>query len=301
MPSFRSAGVSESTWILPSLSALLASPEADGWRLWLGRAERLPQSEFGARQAFADALGNEIATLPWARASASVDLQPEQAERVVAIADPLQTRVEVFDLRLIGVGLGALASTAVAELIAGINQWIADDGLELVVGRQHWYLCGDAGTWSDPGCAPPDSLLGASLADALPKAPRWQRLLNETQMFLNQNPGMQQLRADGATAIDSLWFWGGASVWPSQSRVASIEASEPGFMAIASALKLDGGNNPNAPGLVEGPSTRADAVPSALAQGRLRLYCASGERFALRPRDRYRFWSAPYTEDTHER
>lgn len=285
------------TWLLPSLSVALAGDHGERWRDWLGRARELPQSEFGARQAFADALGVDLPQVPWARACAEAELNADQASRVLALVDPLQTRVEMFNLRLLGVGVAALDPAAVATLIEVLNGWIAEDELQIVAGQQHWYLCGKRESWSDPACLPPDSLLGACLNDSLPAERQWQRLLNETQMFLNQDADLQRRRADGAAAIDSLWFWGGGGLSTTQcDRSTWVDALEFDFRAVATRLGLATSRAPGASAIVEGDGTLPLAIPLALSRGALRLHFASGERFLLRRRDRYRFWSSPYLE-----
>lgn len=280
------------TWLLPGLRAVLNGADGERWRGWLGRAERLEDSAFGARQAWADALGVAPEQLPWARACAAHELDPVAADQVLAIADPLQTRVEMFDLRVLGVGAGQLSADQAAGLLEAINGYLEDEGLRLIASAVRWYLCGDAERWPDAGCLPSDSLLGSSLAGYLPESLPWQRLLNELQVYLKQHQLLQQLKQRGG-GVDSLWFWGGASAAPQSVACSWMVVEEADFRALGEYLGLQDGEYAAGDGIVEGAGANAAAIGSALRRGSLRLHFASGERFALRSRDRWRFWVKP--------
>ncbi len=286
------------TWLLPGLRAVLSSTDGERWRRWLGRAERLDDSAFGARQALADALGVAPEQLPWARACAAQELDPEAAHEVLAIADPLQTRVEMFDLRVLGVGAGQLSADQAAGLLEAINGYLADEGLQLIASAERWYLCGEAERWPDAGCLPSDSLLGSSLAAYLPDSLPWQRLLNELQVYFKQHQLLQQLKQRGSGSVDSLWFWGGASAAPRSVACSWMEVEEADFRALGEHLGLHDGERVAGDGVVEGASANAEGIGTALRRGRLRLHFASGERFALQPRDRWRFWVKPASADS---
>ena len=286
----------QTTWLLPSLRALLRGADAELWRRWLGRASRLPDGTFGARQAFADALGVPLTTLPWARACAAAELAPTEAARVVAIAEPIQTRVEVFNMRVLGSGWGALPDSQRAQLMADLNQYLQAEGLCLVAGAHHWYLCAEDGEWPDPQCLPCDSLLGSSLSEFLPQSLVWQRLLNELQVFLNQHAPLQAAKARGETQADSLWFWGGAASSPAAA-VAWLEAEEFEFQALGSRLSLAAKAAAGGSGICERPFDPLD-VSASLRRGRLRLNFACGARFVLESRDRWRFWAPAWGESS---
>lgn len=286
----------QTTWLLPGFRGLLAGPQAADWRRWLGRAEELPTGEFGARRAFADALGADPRQLPWARATSTAELPPEAASRVLAIADPIQTRVEVFDLRMLGSGSSGLSAALIDQLLRDCNDYLREDGLTLIAGTQRWYLCGERADWPDPATLPTDSLLGSSLAAHLPESPQWQRLLNETQVFLNQYPPLQASRQAGQGSIDSLWYWGGAHAQWRPERIDWLAVEESDLKALGSAYGLGAEASSGGVGVVEGPGTVPKAIADALRRGTLALNFASGERFRLRPRDRWRFWVAPFVE-----
>jgi len=110
-----------------------------------------------------------------------------------------------------------------------------------------------------PECrfTPPWLLAGNSLEHCLPRGPgarAWRRLLNETQVTL------QQLRRDASTPASipgSLWFWGGGVLPDTRSvepRVHRIEAEDPVLRGLADWLDLQ---------------PRDDELPPATRGGRL--------------------------------
>lgn len=89
--------------------------------------------------------------------------------------------------------------------------------------------------------SPPWALAGASLEHGLPEgadAQRWRRLLNETQVLLQQH---RKGAEDPAAIPGSLWFWGGgilpepATINP---RVCRVVADDPVLVGLADWLDL---------------------------------------------------------------
>jgi hypothetical protein len=177
-----------------------------------------------------------------------------------------------------------------------VAELFGECGLRLQAGADgRQYLCGSvSGEIEGPQVEPPDALFGTNLADAMPPTLRWRRLLNEVQICLNQtDPGQSIAQADG------LWFW-------SDARAEIARLPEPGWGEVEDgeiALLLDqlgwsGKAKRGQPGLREGPTARPDAIPTALRNGPLLLCCASGERFVLRPRDRWKIWRTAWAGDS---
>ncbi len=286
-------------WLLPTLPSLLRGADGADWRRWLGRATRLADGGFGPRHALAEALGQPLLELPWVRSQARADLPAALADTAVFRADRIRTRVDGFALRLIGLNDAPLAVDLQRQVGEIVAELFGDSGLRLQAGAEgRQYLCGSlVGELEGPDVAPPDALFGTNLADAMPPTLRWRRLLNELQICLNQTDPGQAGRS--IVQADGLWFWGDA-------RAEIAQLPEPGWSAveddeIALLLDLLGWGAKAEGGLVglrEGPTARPDAIASALGNGPLLLCCASGERFVLRPRDRWRFWRAPWTEAT---
>ncbi|RFF31950.1 hypothetical protein DZC52_02870 [Wenzhouxiangella sediminis] len=109
---------------------------------------------------------------------------------------------------------------------------------------------------------PPWALAGSSLDHAMPEgddARRWRRLLNETQVLLQQH----RRSADDPAAIPgSLWFWGGGSLPEPEKAVARVQrivAGDPVLVGLADWLGLpcrafEEGVEPRPGDLVEWPS-----------------------------------------------
>jgi hypothetical protein len=285
-------------WLLPALPALLRGADGAQWRHWLGRARRLTDSGYGPRHALADALGQPLAQLPWVHAQARADLPQALAETAVVRADRIRSRVDGFALRLTGLNDALLAAPLQQQLTEVVNELCADVGLRLQQapgGRQ--YLCGMPGEDLDgPQTLPPDALLGTDLADALPTALRWRRLLNDVQICLNQSGPNQA--GHGVIQADGYWFWG-------DSRAELTQLVEPGWVqledaeikALTDLLGWKGEPGSATAGLREGPSAQPGGIADALRCGPLLLCYASGERFELRPRDRWRFWASHWKGD----
>lgn len=284
-------------WLLPALPALLRGAEAAEWRRWLGRATRLADGGYGPRHALADALGLPLPQLPWVRAQARADLPDSLADTAVVRADRIRTRVDGFALRLTGLNDAPLTAALQRQIAEAVADVFSDARLRLqpgAGGRQ--YLCGEAPASLDgPQTLPPDALFGTDLADALPPTPRWRRLLNELQICLNQSgPGQA---GHGVLHADGFWFWGDA-------RAELAQLPEPGWRevedqeieALLELLGWRGQPGGKQSGLREGLSAAPAGIAGALRHGPLLLCFASGERYCLRPRDRWRIWCGPWRE-----
>ncbi|MEE4305111.1 MAG: hypothetical protein V2J19_13270 [Wenzhouxiangella sp.] len=121
-----------------------------------------------------------------------------------------------------------------------LSDLLEEEGLALdLTGRGRGYIALD--TSPSSRFAPPWALAGSSLELALPEgddARRWRRLLNETQVLLQQH----RRNADDPGAVPgSLWFWGGgalpepAGITP---RVQRIVAGDPVLVGLADWLEL---------------------------------------------------------------
>lgn len=161
--------------------------------------------------------------------------RPDDADGAWLRADPIGL---VPDLT--AVWLQADESFRSGEWREGVAELLAEEGfsLDLTEGGRG-YLRLD----TPPDCrfAPPWSLAGASLELCLPAGPgarRWRRLLNETQVMLQQ----QRKQSDEPGSIPgSLWFWGGGVLPEASSvrpRVTRILADDPVLRGLADWLGL---------------------------------------------------------------
>ncbi|HSH27081.1 MAG TPA: hypothetical protein VK972_04840 [Wenzhouxiangella sp.] len=121
--------------------------------------------------------------------------------------------------------------------------------------------------------SPPWTLAGASLEHGLPQggdAQRWRRLLNETQVLLQQ---LRKAADDPAAIPGSLWFWGGGSLPDSSAirpRVCRIVADDPVLVGLADWLGL-----PRRPA-----SEEVEPLPGAIVEWPVRFDDAADDNLA---------------------
>lgn len=172
--------------------------------------------------------------LPAAALTRRID-RPDDAQGVWLRADPVGL---VPDLA--AVWLQADASFSTGEWSEALSSLLRDEGLTLELtesGRGYVRLDSPPET----RFMPPWMLAGASLEHGLPEggdARRWRRLLNETQVLLQQ---LRKAADDPAAIPGSLWFWGGGTL-PDPAlirpRVRRIVADDPVLVGLADWLKL---------------------------------------------------------------
>jgi hypothetical protein len=129
-------------------------------------------------------------------------------------ADPVHLRLDrdhllLYDARHLG-----LDQAEADALVALFNAHFAADGLTLeapVPGR--WYLrLADVPRLLT---SPLDAVVGRNIAPFLPvgeDAPRWARLVNETQMLFAQAEANQRREAEGRLPVSGIWPWGGGEL-----------------------------------------------------------------------------------------
>jgi hypothetical protein len=184
-----------------------------------------------------------------------------------------------------------------------------DAGFELSApAPNRWFLRAIA---SDqyPDSPDPEDILGDDLEAHLPggrDAPKWRRLLNESQVVLHNHVVNAARTARGALPANTLWFWGGGRM-PALARDwrASMTTDRvAGALArAAGAVRFEPDALPKVelPALVECWSPVAwtwfcreghAQLSKALGRGADALECEawSGERFRYRAAHRWRFW-----------
>ncbi len=296
--------------LLPPLAVVLrdAPPEL---RSLIARADRLDDAARGRSAAVTRAWSATPATpLPVAPALRDAECS-DAADALWISADPGHARADLAALRLVRSGDLGLTHEEADVLVRELKPLFGDAGFELSAPTpDHWFL---RGLVSDqrPEAPDPEDILGDDLEAHLPAgrdAPKWRRLLNETQIVLHNHPVNAARAARGEVTANTLWFWGGgrrpslARTWRSvlaQDRVVCALAHAAGA-ALVSRETLARADEPV---LVE--CWRPEAwtwlcetghalLPRRIAGGddALELECWSGERFRYRRVHRFRFWRA---------
>ncbi len=188
----------------------------------------------------------------------TLDRQSPQAELATGVtlpAAPLTRRIDRPDdasgawLRADPVGLVPDLAAVWLQADKGFEpgpwkrelaELLAEEGLDLdLTEHGRGYLRLESAP--DAHFQPPWTLAGNSLEHCLPEGPdarRWRRLLNETQVLLQQ---YRQGAEEPASVPGSLWFWGGGALPDPeaiQSRVCRIVADDPILAGLANWLGL---------------------------------------------------------------
>lgn len=224
-------------------------------------------------------------------------------------ADPAWVQPDLNGARLLACGQMQLSMEDAQALARPLKPVFGDAGMILEVSSpDHWHVRLPSGA-PVPSFASPEQALGEDLYEHLPQGAdgrRWRVLLNEVQVLLHQHPLNAERRALGMPPINSLWLWGGGALpdivrtplkgvigddvlldalakragVPVLARNAkTIEAAAPGWLVDLQDLPVE-----------EIATTWWPSVQSLATRLPLQFSFASGERWALRPWHRVRFW-----------
>lgn len=245
----------------------------------------------------------------------------DAANAVWVRADPAYIRPDINGARLLACGDALQLTTQDVEaLLPPLKPLFGDFGFLLDAPvPSRWYLQLPPGA-KVPAFASPDEALGADLFEQMPgsgpdpeaEGRRWRSLLSEAQVLLHNHPRNAERIAAGLAPVNSLWFWG-AGVLPDHVRTAyaAVQSDDEVLAAFARLANVSAGMLParwQATGgntLVDLRHARDLALLQAdwlaplvrdLAAGRLdRLTFdfADGAVYAIRARQRWRFWRRP--------
>ncbi len=225
-------------------------------------------------------------------------------------ADPARVVPDMHGARLMGFGetLG-LDETDAQALLPALQPVFAEHGLQFDAPTPtRWYLrVPEALTL--PVFVAPEAVLGDDLFDHLPAGEpgrRWRALLSETQVVLHTHPWNAQRAAQGRTAINTLWFWGGGvlpdAVRTSHAQIRSRDALLRA-LALAAGVQVDGEQTVDA--LVDLRQLRSmqqlgDEAIAPLLQAvrrgeldQLVLDFEDGAHFVIAAAQRWQFWKKP--------
>lgn len=115
---------------------------------------------------------------------------------------------------------GLISSEEARELIDAVNEQLGSETIQFYPGSGHRHLM----VWVDGKpraiCADPQSLVGRSIADALPSgdgADMLRKLMDASLVILRDHPVNDERRENGQKPANCLWLWGeGRAIpWPS--------------------------------------------------------------------------------------
>ncbi|NND91809.1 MAG: hypothetical protein HKN42_13190 [Granulosicoccus sp.] len=214
------------------------SPEAGGDRLqW---ADGLPPQPWqGQLSVLLGQAQWDGVHLPAAELSVSsqhklrqVDPSPGGQGRVCA--DPIHLRADRDTATLIPGGRLALTDAEADELLSAINTFLHADGLRFSrLAADRWFMSGMDGRALSS--YPPSFLAHRNASAFLPgndETGAWRRLMTELQMLLHAHPVNAERERQGRLPVNSVWFWGGASL---QSAVAVDERQRQSTLVHADA------------------------------------------------------------------
>lgn len=308
-------GAARVTFLLPAAERFGAQRLDDAGALALGRADRLPDGEAGAR---AQLLRHfELLPRRWPIAALSRRMDAGDAAGAAWLrADPAYIRPDINGARLLACGEALKLDDAdVVALLRPLKPLFGDAGFPIdapVPGR--WYL--RLPPQADlPEFTPPSEALGADLFEHLAEGVegrRWRALLNEAQIVLHNHPRNARRIERGLAPVNSLWFWG-AGVLPDHVRsgFAAVIADDESLRALAAAagLRLQPTARrfeaPDADSLIDLRALRdltlfaqdwlAPAL-DAVRAGRLaslQLDLEDGGGYGITPGQRWRIWRRP--------
>jgi hypothetical protein len=264
----------------------------------LGRADRLPRGEAGERAQ----LLRHFDLLPRGWPVAAITRQADARDAAGSAwlrADPAYVRPDLNGARLLALGEGLrLEQADVDAFLPALRPLFGDAGVPLdAPAPARWYLRMPREA-TFPAFAAPDVALGDDMFEHLPEGAegrRWRALLSEAQVVLHNHPRNAERAARGLPPVNSLWFWGGG-VLPDHVRSphGQVRSHDPVLQALADASKSEGEDSVLVDyralaNLDESIPGWLDAVARGDIEG-LVLDFADGTRFAIAPRQRWRFW-----------
>ena len=168
----------------------------------------------GMEEIVARALGYEVATgvpFPFASITHRCESGGETGGWCLR-ADPVHLKADLHSLRLSEPGTLGIEWAEAVQLLAELSTHFSGEPWRLEAWHpERWYLCGTEG---EPGFTSVPPSLAAPLPltpDTVqgPRARYWRSILNEAQMLMHASPVNERRVSRGATAINSMWLWGG--------------------------------------------------------------------------------------------
>jgi hypothetical protein len=213
-------------------------PELPALERLLGRAQVRAERANTLEQVLMEVLGPSLRpgdVFPAAPLSYFAD-RDRRPNGFVIRADPVHLRADRDRAILFGPRLLALQLAEAQQLAASFNAHFVTEGLALELGTtERWYV--HLASPLDLRTTPLDEVLGRNVTAYLPAgedAPKWRRILNETQMLFHAHPVNQVRQSQGMLAVNSLWLWGGGKL-PSRfgNQYIRLSGEDPSLVGLA--------------------------------------------------------------------
>ena len=301
------------TLLLPARDRLESAGMSAILARWLARGNRLAGGKPGRDAALRECFEFTGTRVPAAALTRSLDAGDARGPLWLR-ADPCHVGVDAVAVRMLACGTVDLSTEECAELAQALRPLFGDAGFPLeLVTPARWYLrCPhDARV---PQFAAPDDVLGDDLMRHLPQGEnerQWRHLLNEAQVILHNHPVNERRVARGRMPANSLWFWGAGKLpeWVRApftrvlsrddvviglARLAQIATSAPTLDAIVHIetknVLLDLADQRDMNALERDWFAPLNAALQHRRLTQLHLCFDSGERTAIKPVHRWRFW-----------
>lgn len=151
-------------------------------------------------------------------------------------ADPVHIRFARDAMVVTDAGELDIGMAEAADLVASLNAHFADVGHFEAVTPERWYLRVDPAPAICTHAL--EHVIGRNFPLFLPEGAdglHWRALLNETQMLLHAHPRNTAREAAGRPAINSLWFWGAATLPATAGvcRFGALLSDDPAALGLA--------------------------------------------------------------------
>jgi hypothetical protein len=195
----------------------------------------------------------------------------------VVCADPAFLQVELHGARAMAIGDTGLDVTQAHALAQYLQPLYQSLGMRLCVHASNAFTLLLPPEFQQLQAAEPDEIVGMDVKTALPAPIIWQRLLNDTQIELQQWPA----NAGRHIPINSLWFWGfghAAANSPAPLTL-HVESPDPILLGLAS----PNATNPDLPPAAKLMDLRwqSDVAPVLATCKPTEIWAISGERASI--------------------
>lgn len=166
-------------------------------------------------------------------------LQVQNYDSTLVHADPIHLRAGRDTATFLSSDMLGLDDDSADALIDALNAFVESDGLHFHKHRNDaWFI---SGLSAQSLRAYPTPFLANRRATAfLPDdtSTEWPKLMSELQMLLHTHPVNQRRQTAGLLPVNSLWFWGGATIpeLPDSGTSISVYADDPYGRALCKAM-----------------------------------------------------------------
>lgn len=209
-------------WPNPNTAAPTADLSLPALERLLGHAHRHIANERGfepwlAREFGLDGGAMNETPVPYAALRRLGESGTAVSDGIWLCADPVHLRFARDQLILSDTGDLEITRIEATTLLDGLNQLLATQEPDFIrfeaKSPRRWYL--RMKTPPDVSFSPLSEVIGRPISSYLPAGQadrRWQRVINDIQVYLHSHPVNQAREAAGKPTINSVWFWGPGSL-----------------------------------------------------------------------------------------